>query len=80
MRSRAASLQAIGKGDLGSAHVIAARIHDLEVGSISGGPGRLAQPDEVWNYGRGDGVEKALLLAAVFRARWQIEISAMYRE
>ncbi len=24
---------------------------------------RLAQPDEVWNFGRGDGVEKALLLA-----------------
>jgi hypothetical protein len=24
---------------------------------------RLAQPDEVWNYGRGDGVEKALVLA-----------------
>lgn len=24
---------------------------------------RLAQPDEVWNYGRGDGVEKAILLA-----------------
>jgi hypothetical protein len=24
---------------------------------------RLAQPDEVWNFGRGDGVEKALLMA-----------------
>lgn len=24
---------------------------------------RLAQPDEVWNFGRGDGIEKALLLA-----------------
>ena len=24
---------------------------------------RLAQPDEVWNFGRGDGVEKAFLLA-----------------
>jgi len=24
---------------------------------------RLAQPDEVWNYGRGDGVEKAFLMA-----------------
>ncbi|MCX6225137.1 MAG: hypothetical protein NTV01_10395 [Bacteroidia bacterium] len=24
---------------------------------------RLAQPDEVWNFGRGDGVEKALLFA-----------------
>ncbi|MBN1857332.1 MAG: hypothetical protein JW846_10335 [Dehalococcoidia bacterium] len=37
--------------------------------SIYDGPGRLAQPDEVWNYGRGDGVEKALLLANVFHAR-----------
>jgi hypothetical protein len=24
---------------------------------------RLAQPDEVWNFGRGDGIEKAILLA-----------------
>jgi hypothetical protein len=37
--------------------------------SIYDGAGRLAQPDEVWNYGRGDGVEKALLLANVFHAR-----------
>ena len=57
---------------------VAARIHDLEDGSIYDGPGRLAQPDEVWNYGSGDGVEKALLLATAFRARWQIEISAIY--
>jgi len=27
--------------------------------------GRLALPDEVWNFGRGDGIEKALLLADV---------------
>ncbi len=37
--------------------------------SIYDEAGRLAQPDEVWNYGRGDGVEKALLLANVLRAR-----------
>jgi hypothetical protein len=37
--------------------------------SIYDEPGRLAQPDEVWNYGRGDGVEKALLLATVLKAR-----------
>ena len=30
---------------------------------------RVAQPDEVWNYGRGDGVEKALCLAAILKAR-----------
>jgi hypothetical protein len=30
---------------------------------------RLAQPDEVVNYGRGDGVEKALALANIIRQR-----------
>lgn len=30
---------------------------------------RVAQPDEVWNYQRGDGVEKALCLAAILKAR-----------
>ena len=30
---------------------------------------RLAQPDEVWNFRRGDGLEKALCLAAVARSR-----------
>jgi hypothetical protein len=37
--------------------------------SIYEEPGRLAQPDEVWNYGRGDGLERALLLAAILRER-----------
>ncbi len=35
--------------------------------------GRLAQPDEVWNYGRGDGVEKALLIANILRQRSPLE-------
>lgn len=30
---------------------------------------RLAQPDEVWNYRRGDGLERALLLANIWKAR-----------
>ena len=30
---------------------------------------RLAQPDEVWNYRRGDGLEKAILLANLIRNR-----------
>ncbi len=30
---------------------------------------RVAQPDEVWNYRRGDGLEKAILLAALLIAR-----------
>jgi len=36
--------------------------------SIYEGP-RLAQPDEVSNYGRGDGIEKAFLLANIIRSR-----------
>lgn len=36
--------------------------------SIYCGP-RMAQPDEVWNYRRGDGAEKAFLLAAVLAVR-----------
>jgi hypothetical protein len=38
--------------------------------SIYDEPGRLAQPDEVWNYRRGDGAEKAILLANLLRARY----------
>ena len=30
---------------------------------------RLAQPDEVWNYRRGDGLERAICLAAILKAR-----------
>ena len=37
--------------------------------SIYDEPGRLAQPDEVWNFGRGDGVEKAVLLANILVKR-----------
>ena len=48
---------------------VAQRVDALPAESIYDGPGRLAQPDEVWNFGRGDGVEKALLLAAVYRPR-----------
>ena len=40
-----------------------ARIAALEGESIYDGPSRLAQPDEVWNFGRGDGLEKCLLAA-----------------
>lgn len=36
--------------------------------SIYDGP-RLAQPDEVWNYKTGDGLEKTILLANVWRNR-----------
>jgi hypothetical protein len=37
-------------------------IHSLENSSVYDAP-RLAQPDEVWNFRRGDGLEKAFLMA-----------------
>ncbi len=37
--------------------------------SIYDGP-RLAQPDEVWNFGRGDGLEKAICLANIWKTRY----------
>ena len=48
-----------------TAEEMLAHVHGLDEGSIYDDPGRLAQPDEVWNYGRGDGAEKAVLLASV---------------
>ncbi len=48
---------------------VAAAVEALDDESIYDETGRLAQPDEVWNYRRGDGAEKALLLANVLRAR-----------
>ncbi len=50
-------------------HAVVEMVEGLTGESIYDEAGRLAQPDEVWNYGRGDGVEKALLLANIFRAR-----------
>lgn len=46
-----------------------ARIDEMPDESIYDNAGRLAQPDEVWNYGRGDGLEKAILLATFLRNR-----------
>ncbi len=48
--------------------------------SIYDEAGRVAQPDEVWNYGRGDGAEKALLLACVAQQRepaaeWVVDVA-----
>ncbi len=44
---------------------VVARLAALGNDSIYDGPSRLAQPDEVWNFGRGDGLEKCLLAANV---------------
>jgi hypothetical protein len=48
---------------------IETRIRAMPAKSIYDEAGRLAQPDEVWNFGRGDGVEKALLMANLLRDR-----------
>jgi hypothetical protein len=47
---------------------VIAHLERLAGESIYEGP-RLAQPDEVWNYGRGDGIERAICLANIFKAR-----------
>jgi hypothetical protein len=44
------------------------RLESLPNESIYDGT-RLAQPDEVWNYGRGDGLERALCFSNVWKAR-----------
>ncbi len=48
---------------------VLAFVRGLPEESIYDEAGRLAQPDEVWNFGRGDGAEKALLMANVFHHR-----------
>lgn len=48
---------------------VLAVVQAMPLESIYDETGRLAQPDEVWNFGRGDGVEKALLLANILKAR-----------
>ncbi|MBN1152846.1 MAG: hypothetical protein JXA58_06510, partial [Dehalococcoidia bacterium] len=57
-----------GARDMSDAEVIG-HVTELPDESIYDEKGRLAQPDEVWNYGRGDGVEKAILLANLLRER-----------
>ncbi|MDZ4199789.1 MAG: hypothetical protein U1E27_10970 [Kiritimatiellia bacterium] len=55
---------------------VAARIEAMPIESIYDGA-RAAQPDEVWNFGRGDGFEKAVCLATVWKSRhpeWTLEL------
>ena len=47
---------------------VVAALQALPAESIYDGA-RAAQPDEVWNYGRGDGFEKAVTAAAILRRR-----------
>jgi hypothetical protein len=48
-----------------SATAVAEQLASWPDDSIYDDEGRLAQPDEVWNFGRGDGLEKAVTLANV---------------
>jgi hypothetical protein len=57
-----------GAAALTEAEVLA-RVAGWPGESIYDGESRLAQPDEVWNFRRGDGFEKALLVANVLRGR-----------
>ena len=59
----AEATRAVATGDL------PALVRDLPDESIYGEGPRAAQPDEVWNSRRGDGLEKAVLLAALLHAR-----------
>ncbi len=54
--------------DLTDTELIAC-ITKLPSESIYDEAGRISQPDEVWNFSRGDGLEKAVLLATVLHAR-----------
>ncbi len=38
---------------------------------------RLAQPDEVWNYSRGDGLEKAICLLSLYKNRYADEKTSL---
>jgi hypothetical protein len=48
---------------------VAHKLGDFPDESIYDGT-RMAQPDEVWNYGRGDGLEKAICLLNIIRSRF----------
>ena len=56
------SKAAFGAADAPS---VLSRLAALGDESIYDGPSRLAQPDETWNYGTGDGLEKCLLAANI---------------
>jgi len=48
--------------------------------SIYDGATRLAQPDEVWNFRRGDGLEKALMAANILRGRGYASMTLTLRD
>ena len=55
----------------------AARLKSFVDASIYDEPTRLAQPDEVWNFAHGDGLEKAIALATVWRHKGESDGMAL---
>jgi hypothetical protein len=55
---------------------IAAQLQLMEQVSIYDGT-RVAQPDEIWNFQRGDGLEKALCLINIARHRYPQDIARL---
>lgn len=53
------------------------QLSSLENSSIYPGPYRLAQPDEVWNFKRGDGLEKAICLINILKSRYPEDTSQL---
>lgn len=60
------SISGAGKLD---ADQLAEKLKNMETVSIYDGS-RMAQPDEVWNYNRGDGLEKAICMMNVLREKY----------
>jgi len=48
--------------------------------SIYDGASRLAQPDEVWNYRHGDGLEKAICMMNILRSQSEGRIPSLVQE
>ena len=61
----ASKIGGTSKTGMADASSALSRIAALPNESIYDDPSRLAQPDEVWNFGRGDGLEKCLLAANI---------------
>ncbi|HEX3018998.1 MAG TPA: hypothetical protein VHP36_01790 [Chitinispirillaceae bacterium] len=55
------------------------KLSSFENSSIYPEASRLAQPDEVWNYQRGDGLEKAICLVNIIKNRYPDQIPELNR-
>ncbi len=58
-----------GSKDMSDSELIS-HVTSMDNMSIYSEEGRLAQPDEVWNFMRGDGAEIAIMLGNIFAERY----------